>query len=763
MGYFRGKLLRFLTLINIYTRKRWIKWPLVVFCTGILFLTFLYICIYLGVFGPVPSKKELSSINNEQATQVLDRNGLLIGKYYVYDRQPASYEDFPKHLINALVATEDSRFFEHDGIDNVSLFRVFIKTIILQDESSGGGSTITLQLAKNLFGRKDYPVLGIVVNKFTESIIAKRLEDLYTKEEILTLYLNTVPFPDNTYGIESASRKFFSKTVSDLSICESALLVGSLKANSYYNPRTQSEQSLKRRTVVLNQMAKYGYLSQDSVTTLKDKKVVLNYSSFSHVDGIAPYFREQVKRELVKILDTLKSDSGEKYDLYKDGLIVHTTLDYGMQRYAEEAMKEHLSELQINFEKSYGNYAPWLRNENLLQSLYPQMPQYKIYEKAGWDHKRILDSLKSKKQKTVLFRWEGDTIQDVTAIDSLRHYLKLLNTGMLSIDPKTGEVRAYIGGIDYHYFKYDHVSQSERQVGSTFKPIVYTAAIENGMDPCTYYPVRAVSYTEYDGWTPQNAGVPEEDSLSKYSLEHALSRSVNTIAVKVLNDVGISTTIEQAKAMGIKKEIPRQPSIALGTAQIKMTEMAGAFASYANESKPVTPFYISKIEDRYGNVLVEFSSQVAKEKAYRNYTRQVLLKMMKETVNSGTASRLRYTYKLRNDIAGKTGTTQDNKDGWFVGITPKLVTMTWVGNDNHGIGFKNTSIGQGANSALPIFAKFYQKLNADSIYNDITSAKFEYTWKQVQEDMDCEPIIRETFFERLFRKRKESKDFDTLR
>ena len=740
-------------------KNKWVKWLSV--CAGaiLLFLVGLYISIYLGFFGKLPTTEELSSIKQEQATQLLDHNGKLIGKYYIYDRQPVEFNDFPKHLIDALVATEDSRFYEHDGVDNMSLIRVFVKNLILRDKSAGGGSTITLQLAKNLYGRKDYALFSMLINKFKESIVAKRIEDIYSKEEILTLYLNTVPFPDNTYGIESASLKFFNKSVKELSLNEAATLVGTLKANTYYNPRVHQQRSEDRRNVVLNQMVNYGYLAKDSLEFYSNETLELNYKSYNHDLGLAPYFREAVKQELSKILDTLKTPDGETYDLYKDGLFVHTTLDYQMQQYAEDAMKSHLKKLQSDFEVSYGKYAPWNDNSKVLKTAIQKLPIVIKYKEVGLSDAQIKDSL-NLKRNVELFGWKGDTIKNVSVVDSLKHYLKFLNTGMLSIDPKTGSVRTYIGGIDYRFFKYDHVSQSERQVGSTFKPFVYTAAIENGLDPCTYFSLGEVTYTNYDDWTPSNAGSEDEDPHINYTLEKALSNSVNTIAVKVLEDVGIPKTIKQVEKLGITNELPNKPSLALGVSEINLKELTGAYASYVNNSKPVKPFLITKIEDKNGNVIANFEPEVAEKQAYNDYTRQVMLQMMKSTINSGTATRLRNTYGLQNDIAGKTGTTQNNKDGWFVALTPKLVTVTWVGNDNHSIGFKSTGMGQGANSALPIFAKFYQKLSKDSDYKTITNAKFENLDEEVIKDLDCEPTKRDGFIKRLFNRKNKKKKFD---
>ncbi|MCB4806961.1 transglycosylase domain-containing protein [Tamlana sp. 62-3] len=751
---------RFKTKLTAFLKKKWVKFSFIGIGVIILFFIGLYFSIYLGAFGKLPTKEDLSSIKQEEATQVLDSNKKLIGKYYIYDRQPLEFEDFPEHLIQALIATEDARFYEHDGVDNVSLGRVFIKSILLRDKSAGGGSTITLQLAKNLFGRKHYPIVGIIVNKFKEAIIAKRIEEIYSKNDILTLYFNTVPFPDNTYGIESAAQKFFNKSAKKLTQNEAALLVGTLKANNYYNPRLHEERCKERRNVVLNQMVKYNYLPQDSLNILSKHDVNLSYHSFNHDVGIAPYFREQVKQELTQILDSINKADDTEYNLYKDGLKVYTTLNADMQRLAEDAMASHLTKLQTAFEASYGKNSLWKKNSALLEATIKKHKTYKILKEKGLSHQQIIDSLSVKRDMEV-FNWEGDTIQNISTIDSLQHYLKLLNTGMLAIEPKTGAIKTYIGGIDYRYFKYDHVSQSERQVGSTFKPFVYTAAIENGMKPCTYFSLSEVTYKNYDNWTPSNSGSKEEDPYINYTLEKALSNSINTIAVKVFNEVGIPKVINQVKKLGITKTLPEEPSLALGVAEINLKELTGAYASYLNNGHSVKPYAITRIEDKHGNLIAEFKPEINKTEAFSDYTKEVMLEIMKATVNSGTASRLRNTYGLTNDIAGKTGTTQNNKDGWFVGLTPNLVTVTWVGNDNHSIGFKSTGLGQGANSALPIFAKFYQKLNANAEFNSITKSRFDKPDSKVIEDLNCEPEKRDGFLKRLFGKKKKVKNFNS--
>lgn len=744
-------------MIKTIFKKKWIKWLFYAIGGFIFFSICFYASIYFGFWGKLPNKEELGSLKQAEATQVLDKDGHMIGKYYIYDRQPISYEDLPQHLIDALVATEDVRFYEHDGVDNTSLLRVFFKTILLRDKSSGGGSTITLQLAKNLFGRKKYKLFSTVINKLKESFVAKRIEDIYSKKEILTLYFNTVPFPDNTYGIESAAQKFFNKSTHQLTLSEAATLVGTLKANHSYNPRLFPERSQLRRDVVLQQMVKYGYLSAHRSNQTMSQPIIMDYQHFNHDLGLAPYFREEVKKELINILEKHKKPDSSTYDIYNDGLIIHTTLDYKMQILAEEAMKEHMQVLQNDYEKSFGSAAPWKTDKDLVKNAIKSLKIYSIYKEQGLTEAQIEDSLSAKKD-IELFEWSGNITKKISSLDSIQHYLKFLNTGMIAIEPTTGAVQAYLGGIDYRYFKYDHVSQSERQVGSTFKPFVYTTAIENGMKPCSYFSTKEITYTNLDNWTPKNAS-EQNDPYLNFTLEKALSNSVNTIAVKVLNKVGIPKVVDQVKKLGVTAILSEEPAMALGTDGIKLKELAGAYASYVNEGKSVKPYYISRIEDKNGRLIASFEPEIAETPAYNDYTRQVLLEMMKSTVEQGTATRLRTTYNLKNDIAGKTGTTQDNKDGWFVGITPNLVTITWVGNDNYNIGFKTTALGQGANTALPIFAKLYQKMNLDSTFDPITKSKFEESTKEVLKDLDCKPEKRDNFFKRLFGKKKKKKRF----
>ncbi|MHA7942112.1 transglycosylase domain-containing protein [Formosa sp. 3Alg 14/1] len=742
----------------IKKNKNWFVLVLKLASIGLLLLLVFIGSIYIGLWGKIPSKTDLADLKQAEASLILDKNEELLGKYFVFDRSIVSFNDLPKYLVDGLIATEDARFYEHGGIDYPSFFRVFFKSVLLQDNSAGGGSTITQQLAKNLFGRKEYWMLSMPINKIKEMIVATRIEDVYDKNDIIALYLNTVPFSENTFGIESASYRFFNTSTKNLSLSEASTLVGTLKANHSYNPRLFPERSQLRRDVVLQQMVKYGYIDEATRKRESNHPVEIDYHKFTYNEGLAPYFREHVRKQVSQILDSINKSDNSEYDLYTDGLKITTTLDNTMQAYAEKGMTKHMERLQNQFEKAYGSNAPWLKDEVMITELIQKTPAYKRLQKEKLSESEIMKAL-NKKSKKPIFSYEGDTIVSVSAIDSLKHYLKFLNTGFVAIEPKTGAIRSYVGGINFEHFKYDHVSMGKRQVGSTFKPFVYTAALESGMDPCTYISVKEVTYTNEDGWTPSNASNDEVDPHMNFSLEKALSRSVNTIAVKLLDMVGIPAVIKQARKMGVTSELPDVPSLALGTAELSLLELTAAYTSYVNKSVPSKPYFIEKIEDKNGKVLYEYKPSKPMDPAFSEKTRQTMIEFMKATINEGTAKRMRSIYGLPNDMAGKTGTTQDNRDGWFMGITPNLVMGSWVGNDDHRIGFSTTSIGQGANSALPIVANFVSQLNKDNDFNSITKAKFETPSQDVLEALDCNPDKRDGFFKRLFGKKKKEKAF----
>ena len=489
-----------------------------------------------------------------------------------------------------------------------------------------------------------------------------------------------------------------------------------------------------------------------------DLPIELDYREFDNNDGLAPYFREEVRKQLLK-WSLKQREKGNEYNIYTSGLKVYTTLDYNMQFWAEEAMRDHMKSLQKSFEKSYGKNAPWLKDKKLIEKVVRSSPAYKKLKQQGLKETQIMDSLSTEKSMT-LIDWEGEKSIKASSIDSITHYMKFLNTGSLAIDPKSGAVKIWIGGVDFEHFKYDHIAQSKRQVGSTFKPIVYTAALETGILPCTYFSAEEVEYENLKGWSPGNSGDKDETYLN-YSMEEALSNSVNTVAVKVLEKTGIKNVITMAKNMGVFSELPEQPSVALGTGEIYLNELAGVYASYVNNGKAILPYLIETISDQKDSVLTQFEPKRAAKPAFSEETRQIMVEMMKSTIDKGTASRIRTTYKLNNAIAGKTGTTQNNKDAWFVALMPKLVHITWVGLDNHEIGFRSTSLGQGANAALPIYAKFMQELNKHPSYNDITKAQFERPNPAVIEMLACEPVKRDGFFKRLFKNpdKKKTKKF----
>ena len=720
----------------------------------------LILAIYLGAWGKIPKTKELSDFKYQRASEVYSADSVLIGKYFLFDRQPIQFEAVPKNLIEALVAIEDERFYDHSGIDYKSLLRVAFKTILMQDQSAGGGSTLSQQLAKNLYPREKSGKFNLAISKLKEMIIASRLESIYSKNDILMLYLNTVSFGDNTFGIESASLKFFNKSARELKLEESATLVGMLKATYGYNPRVFPKNSRKRRNLVLQSMYSNNFISQEEADSLKQLPMQLNYREYDYNQGIAPYFREEVRKQMLSWAKEQR-ERGQEYNIYTSGLKIYTTLNSKMQILAEDAMIQHMKGLQKKFENGYGTQAPWKSNKKLINKIIQSSEPYKKWKNTGLTENQIMDSMHLKKDMQ-LSDWSQDEMRSASTVDSLLHYLKFLNTGSLSIDPHTGAVKTWIGGINFKHYKYDHISQSKRQVGSAFKPIVYTAALENGISPCTYFSAQEVAYENMEGWSPSNSGKKDEAYLN-YSMEEALSNSVNTVAVKVLEKTGIPNVIQQAQRMGIQTKLPSLPSLALGTAEIKINELAGAYASYLNKGKSVTPFLIDRITNEKDSIIETFKPIIAEKRAFSEESGQIMIEMMQATVNNGTAARIRSTYGIKNDVAGKTGTTQNNKDAWFVALTPNLLHITWVGLDNHEIGFNSTSLGQGANAALPIFALWMQKLNADASFNYITKAKFPTPSAKVLSQLNCDPVKKDGFFKRLFKnpKKKKTKDFKT--
>lgn len=732
------------------THKKYpIKTVLKIVVRGVKYLTLalllFILTIYFGVWGALPSKADLTEVSTYKPSQVYDIHQDLIGIYYLNNRIPVPLDSIPQHLVKALIATEDVRFYDHNGIDTRSVLRVLVKSLALQNSSSGGGSTLTQQLAKNMFERKNLSFLTLPVAKVKEMIIALRMERHFSKEKILELYLNAVPFSGNTYGIESASLKYFGKSAIHLSITEGATLIGTLKATHSYNPQRAPKKSLQRRNTVLNQMAKYGFMAKDSLELLKSQPLVLDFNTFDEQKGVAPHFRENLRQKMI-LWCKENSDSDKPYNLYTSGLKIYTTLDLKMQRLAEEAAQEHMKRLQNQFESEYPiSKAPW-KNKTLVESKLKQLKAYKKLKDKGLPDTQIIDSL-SVKKKMDIYTYNGVKKRRYSTIDSLEHYLKFLNMGMLAVNPEDGAIRTWVGGVNFEKFKYGHI-ESKRQIGSTFKPIVYATALEEGQSPCQYFSAREVSYENYDNWSPSNSDQADY-YYQNVSMSGALTRSLNAVSVKILEKTGIDNVIAMGKKLQIKNTLPNVPSLALGTAELSVYELAGAYAAFVNDSKPVQPYFLSRIENSEGKVLEEFKQKKKIKPAFSENTRQTMIAMMESVINKGTGERLRSRYGVKMDVAGKTGTTQNNKDAWFVGVTPSLVIVTWVGHDDHRIGFRTTRVGQGANAALPITAKFIRKMERDTAFKHITTKRFTPVNAEVQTAMDCPDLVKDNFLKRL--------------
>lgn len=677
---------------------------------GIATMLLLVVMVYFGWLGELPTYGELRAIRNNTASEVFAEDGALLGKYFIENRVNASMEEISPHIVSALIATEDARFFRHSGIDLRAWVRVLLRTVLLFDESGGGGSTLSQQLAKNLFPRRKYKLFGTFINKVWEMFTARRLERTYTKEELLNLYLNTVPFSENTYGVKVAAQRFFATTPQKIKVEEAAVLVGMLKGTTLYNPVRHPERAMQRRNTVLNQMSKYGYLEPEVCDSLKALPLQLKYFKEGANQGLATYFREHLRLELEQMLKGYRKSDGSPYNLYTDGLKIHTTIDSRMQRHAEEALREHMSRLQKEFVKSWRNKGPW-NNPKLLESAMKQSARYKALKAAGKPDKAIQEAFNTPVKMRV-FDWESkEELKELRPMDSIRLHLALLRAGFLSMEPQTGLIRAWIGGIDFQFFQYDHV-KSKRQVGSTIKPVVYAAALMNGMLPCEYTENELTAYAEYNDWEPRNS---DGEYGGVYSMEGALAKSVNTVAVEVLLRAGINNVRMLAQDMGISSEVRAVPAIALGAVDASLQEMITVYATLANNGRRPLIHYLDRIETADGKVLAQFDRPPPR--AFRQVVppgyAAMITRMLQTAVNEGTGRRLRSEFGLGGQIAGKTGTTQNNTDGWFIGYTPRLVAGAWVGAELPQVHFRTTSLGQGASSALPIVGRFLRKVNND--------------------------------------------------
>ena len=739
--------------------KKWypkiIRFFLISIAAIFLFIFLFISSIYVGFFGKTPTLNEIKQVEQSWSSEIFSKEEKLLGKYYIKDRVSVDIKHISPNVLNALISTEDARFFEHSGIDFRGLARVFIKTLLLGDRSSGGGSTISQQLAKNLFPRKNYVFMSMAINKTKEAIVATRIEKNYTKEEVLNFYLNTVSFGENVFGIEAASQRYFNTSALDLKIEEAAVLVGILKANTTYNPRLHPENALGRRNVVLAQMQKYGYLDKVKADSLMKLPITLDYHVYSQHDGSATYFRDHVKNELLRWCNTHKKENGEPYNLYTDGLKIYTTIDAQLQHYAEKAVSAHMKKLQRDFDNHWKGEKPWKKVHNFEKRIIEKSVPYQKLKEKGLSEKEIYEELFKKKKMTV-FSWQNAELDTtISTIDSLFYYERFLHAGFLVVEPNTGNILAWVGGINHKTFQYNYVN-ARRQAGSTFKPIVYSAALKKGISPCAYISNRAITFTDNENWTPENS---DDEIGGKYSLKGALTHSLNIVSARVIKKTGVPKVIELSKEFGITTELPPVPSIALGTADISLYEMVNAYNTFPSGGYYTTPSFITRIEDRYGNVLENFSSEPVQKMVLTTDENDMIRKMMESVVNEGTAVRLRSKYHFKDAIAGKTGTTQNNSDGWFIGYTPYFTAGAWVGANYRAIHFKTTRLGQGANTALPIWALFFEMVKSDASYNEWTSKKFPTPSQKVLNELDCE-LYKQTFWD-LFRKKSKSKRTQT--
>ncbi|HEY1024778.1 MAG TPA: transglycosylase domain-containing protein [Sphingobacteriaceae bacterium] len=686
--------------------------------------------IGLGLFGQLPSFRDLENPKSNLASEVISSDGVTLGTYYIHNRSNVRYNQISPNVINALIATEDKRFYNHSGIDFKRSFTILFYNLVGKKQ---GASTITQQLALNLFSKEGRAKSfgKRVIQKLQEQIIAVKLERNYTKEEIITMYLNTVDFGGyNTFGIKSAARTYFSTTPDKLTPDQAALLIGMLKGPTYYSPVRNKERALARRNTVLENMREEGFLSDTEVASLKEEPLNLDFNPTDHTDGLAAYFRAVLKRDIHRILDeqSIEKADGTPYDLDRDGLKIYTTIDSRMQRYAEESQREYLKQLQREFNQQWRGKNPFKGKEmeKILADGVRRSDRYRQLSDDGLSEQEITENF-STPTKMTIFSWRGDIDTLMKPIDSVKYYKMMLRNAVMSMEPQTGHVKAWVGGIDFEHFKYDQVKMGTRQVGSTAKPFTYAVAIDNGFSPC--YRVANEPVT-IDNWTPR-----AHNPISGYiTLKKALAKSQNYVTAYMMGQVGPTAVSTLTKRMGITSDVPAYPSICLGSFDASLYDMVGAYSTFVNHGIWIEPTYLLRIEDRNGAVLYESKPKLVQ--ALNEQVAYAMTSMLKGTVEDGTGVRLRWKYGLTNPIGGKTGTTNNNSDGWFIGITPELVTGVWTGAEDRAIHFTSTNYGEGANSALPIFGLYMQKVYKDTRLN-YTKGDFEPPKNGVTVVLDC--------------------------
>ncbi len=720
------------------------------FFAGLIVAVLFFYGVANEYFGKMPTFEELENPETNLASQIYSADGQLLGSYYIENRSNIHFRDLSPDLVNALLAIEDIRFTEHSGIDEKALMRVAYG--VATGNSKGGGSTLTQQLAKNLFPRgENLSTLQLIIRKFQEWVTATKLEHNYSKEEIMAMYLNTVPFGSSAFGIKSAAQTFFNKAPDSLNLEEAALMAGVVNAPTRYSPVRNPERALQRRNLVLSKMAEYGFITQhvcDSVSRIPID--MSNFGVLDHTSGQATYFREFLRSEMHDWAAKHFKADGTPYNIYKDGLRIYTTINSRMQQYAEDAVKEHLgNDLQPAFYKHWKgyHYAPFVFPESeieaevdkIIERAIRRSDRYRLLKNAGVSADSIRRSFRTPTRMRV-FSWKGVIDTVMTPVDSIRYYKYFLMGSLMSVDSRTGFVRAYVGGNDYRFFKYDHVTQARRQVGSTFKPFLYTLAMQSGeYTPCYKVPNIKYSVQLPDGtfWEPRNSS--NDRVGEEVTLKWALANSNNWISAYLIKRFSPQSVIQMARKMGVTSPIDPVPAIALGTPDLKLYEMVGAMNTFANRGVYVKPIFVTRIEDKNGNVIERFVPE--KTEALDEVTAYKMIELMKGVVESGTGIRLRYKYQLNNPIAGKTGTTQNQSDGWFMGITPDLTTGVWVGAEDRSVHFRTITLGQGANMALPIWAMYMQQVYADPTLG-ISQGDFQKPLGNVDIEFDCDKYER---------------------
>ena len=755
------------------TKKKIVMWFWILFGSGVAAVMLLIFAVW--AFADIPSFEDLENPDSKLATQVIAEDGEILTTFHIENRAYVSYEELSPNLVNAAVATEDSRFYRHSGIDFESLARVLVKTVLGGSSSQGGGSTITQQLAKTLYPRENMggSPFKMVWTKLKEWVTAVKLERSYTKDEIMNMYMNQVFFGSNAYGIKAAAQTFFSKSPSDLTVEEAATLVGMVNKPTRYNPALNPERSLERRNLVISRMEQNGFLTKEERDSIQQIPITLAYQVQDHNAGVGPYFRDMLRRTMNAkepkrssynqyedyVVDSLlwaddafygwlnkntKAD-GSKYNLDKDGLRIYTTINYKMQQYAEEAVAEHLGK---DLQKTFDRHVRWNRKKPFASDVEPEMidqlmkqarrwsDRYRIMKENGASEKEISKSF-SEPVKMRLFSWNKQGYVDtvMTPDDSIRYYKGHLRAAFMAIEPNTGHIKAYVGGPNYRYFKYDNVKQGKRQVGSTIKPFLYTLAMQEGMSPCDK--VVNVPQTFMVGdttWTPKSTD--NDDWIGQtVTLKWGLTKSSNNISAYLMKQYGPEAMVEMMRKMGVGCYLDPVNSLCVGAADISVFDMVAAYNTFPSKGVYVEPIFVTRIEDSMGNVLGEFNN--SKKEAISDYTAYLMANLMQGVVNSGTGIRLRSKYGLKGEIAGKTGTTNDQSDGWFIGYTPSLTAGVWVGAEDRQVHFESLSLGGGSNMALPIWGIFMQKVLEDGTLEVYETDRFIKP-KGIELNLDCD-------------------------